>query len=118
MNATSMLSRVRLFIVSAALCGVIPGCDTSDDVSDRSGQSEDEGDEEGCDKDGKPRPPVKCDENGEPIPPVDKNGDPLPPPVDENGDPLPPPVDENGDPLPPPPCGDGGGEQMPPPPAK
>jgi len=96
MTTTSMLSRLRLLIVSAALVGVIPGCDTSDDVSDREGQAME--DSEGCDK----PPPPKCDEDGEPIPPVDENGDPLPPPVDENGDPLPPP-----------PCGEG--EQQPPP---
>ena len=106
MHATSMLSRLRLLLVSAALCGGVPGCDTSDELSDRSGQAE--GDSEGCDKDGKHRPPPpKCDENGEPIPPVDENGDPLPPPVDENGEPLPPP-----------PCGESDGEPLPPPDAK
>jgi hypothetical protein len=101
MHATSILSRLRLLIVSAALTGFIPGCDMDDDISDRDGQAD--GDED-CDKPGKPgkhRPPP-CDENGEP----------LPPPVDENGEPLPPPVDENGDPLPPPTC-DGEGDAQP-----
>ena len=100
MYATSMLSRLRILAASVTFIGLIPGCDISDDVSDRAAQAD--SNDEDCDKGGKPRPRPPCDENG----------DPLPPPVDENGDPLPPPVDENGDPLPPPQC-DGGGEQLP-----
>ena len=73
MHATSILSRLRVFIASAALTGAISGCDMSDDISDRNGQAEG-GDEEGCDKPGKHRPPP-CDENGEPLPPPPCEGE-------------------------------------------
>ena len=89
MQTLSMLSRLRLLVVSTALVGVIPGCDTSDDISDREGQAEAEAND--CDKDGKPRPPPPCDENGDPLPPPhcgDGDGEQKPPPpqCDEDGE--------------------------------